>query len=205
VVEFKNEQIDRAVAMLRHIPGAAEKAMARAINRAIKSARAATVKQIRMVYRAPASAIRLSIGKPIMATPQKLRASLTTKGRRLTLYDFGPTPKREGTGGPGKRALRIAVRRDSMVKAFRGAFVIKADSGKMHVAVRSKSKFVISKKTGKRVQKIRALYSPAAAQMAGKKKVIEAVEAAAQIQLDARLDHEINAILNKYDKPGRRR
>lgn len=193
MVTFDLEQIDRAVRDLQHIPGAAQKALARAMNRAIDGARTTAVKLVRATYRVSAADVKATIGKPSYATPAKLQAGFTSKGKRVPLYAFGPKPSEPGTGGRGKPYLRVAVKRGRPKSKIKRAFIARV-RGRLQIMIR---------KTKAR-KPIKPLFGPAIPQMMGVEDTIAEVERIAKQRLDARLDHEIQALLDGFGRSSRR-
>ena len=200
MVTFTAEQIDRAVAMLQHLPGAAQQAMARAMNRAIEGARTTAAKQIRSEYRVTSAAVKATM-RLERATPTRLQAEVRSTGPRLPLYSFGPTPDQPGTGGrfPGlgmtRPPLRVSVKRGggkAARKVITGAFVARM-GGRLHVAWR----------LGAKRKPIEPLFSAAIPQMMGVASVVKEIERVAQQRLDERLDHEISWALDKAAGRGR--
>lgn len=189
MVDFTAEQIDRAVRLLKHLPGAAQKAMARAMNRALEGARTTAVKMARRRYNVNSAAIKATI-KLRRATPAQLSAEVLSVGRKLNLFAFGTTPNRAGTGGrlPGVGAtrppLRVAVLRGKRPGPIGGAFVAPVGG-----------KLVVARRKGKARMPILKLSGPAIPQMIGVESVIAEVERVALKRLDARLAHEIDRAL----------
>jgi hypothetical protein len=197
VVTLTADQIGRAQAALAGVRGGADRAMMRALNRAVGSARAELVRQVRSAYRVSASAIRetLTIRR---ATSSTLSAEVVSTGRRIPLIDFGPRPDRPGTGGPGRSPLQVATSRESAPSPIDGAFVAALSPLRRGVYERHGSKKPMRRRaTGKErlAQPLRELFGPAIPQMAGQPEIAQAIEDRAREQLDARLDHEIGRLL----------
>lgn len=194
MVTFEAMQVDRAVELLKHLPGKAQQAMARAMNRAIEGARTEVKRAVRKEYK-PSSAEIAATMRLRKATPARLEAEVQSSGHRIPLFEFGPTPSTPGTGGRfsgygmTRPPLRVSVKRKKPPGAIPGAFVAKAN--RLHVW----------RRTGKKRFPIEPLFGPAIPQMMGHELAIEAVyrrvEAAAQKRLDARMDHEIDFLLSK--------
>jgi hypothetical protein len=206
VITFTAEQIDRAVAILAHLPDAAQKAMARAMNRAIEGAKTTAAKQIRTRYRVSSERIKETMELE-KATPTKLSAQVKSSSRRPTLYQFGPTPDQPGTGGrfPGigmtRPPLRVAALRKRAPVPIRRAFVLRSKEGNMLIGFRVKGTRM---KSNPKKEKIQTLYGPAVPQMMGTKTISGAIEARAQEVLDKRLEHEISWALGQAAAKGGR-
>ena len=186
-VTLTGDQIARAAEALQHIAGGAEKAMARAINRAIEGARVAAVKDIRVRYNVKARDVRQTMTLR-RAKPSDLSASVTSIGRKLPLFAFAPRPSKPGTGGKGRSHLTVSVRKGRRTKhrrAWVGTF-----GSRLQVAMR----------VGKKRRPIRVLKGPAIPQMLGVPDVIAEVERVATERLDQRIDHEIRVLLERLDR-----
>ena len=187
MIEIKADQIERAQALLRHIPRAVPKALANAINRAAQGGRTDAVKKAREIYVIPAGRVRETI-EISKAQPSKLSAMVLARGRPRALSYFKITPskptKRKPKGGVNAQVKRGAGGRIAK------SFVAKMASG--HVGVFNRqgaSRFPI-------VQR----YGPSVPQMIGSSTVTRFVEEGARRRLSERLDHEINRILRGYGK-----
>jgi hypothetical protein len=179
-------QTDRVEEALRELPGAAARAMARALNRAAVAGRQAAVTAIGERYAVKANDVRSKITLST-ATPDKLEVRVEAKSPALALGYFPHSPARPGTGGPGRPILRAEVRRGSS-KPFPGAFITTIN-GKPRVMLRTGGKTA----TGK--QAIASVYSVPIAVMLGADSVRDAVEQRALEVLDERIDHEIDRAL----------
>lgn len=188
MVTIRGEQIDRAVRLLAHLPGASAQAMARAMNRAIEGARTASAKAIRGEYRVSAADVKKTMTLR-WATPARLDAEVKSVAPRVPLFAFGPRPTEPGTGGPGKPTLRVGVKRAGGRKPLKGAFIVRLGQ-KLHVA---------SRKGAKRFP-LEVHYGPAVPQMLGVESVVRQVEEVAQQRLDARLEHELGRALEQADR-----
>ncbi|MBM4319684.1 MAG: hypothetical protein FJ125_06930, partial [Deltaproteobacteria bacterium] len=179
---FTPEQVDRAVRLLAHLPGAAAQAMARALNRALEGARTAAAKQTRAEYRVSTAAIKATM-RLVRATASRLEAAVVSRGQRIPLFTFGPKPDQPGTGGVGKPQLRVGVKRAGGRKELQSAFVARVGR--------------VARRKGKERFPLESLFGPAVPQMMHNEAVIARVEAIVQERLDARLDHEIAWALEK--------
>jgi len=187
-ITFTPEQLDRAVRLLAHLPGKAQQAMARAMNRALEGARAAAAKAIRGEYRVSAADVKKTMTLR-WATPARLDAEVKSVAPRVALFAFGPKPNEPGTGGPGRPTLRVGVKRAGGRKPLKGAFVVRLGR-KLHVA---------SRKGAKR-SPLEVHFGPAVPQMLHAESVTRQVEAVAQQRLDARLEHELGRALEQADR-----
>lgn len=176
------DQVERAERYLAGIPGAAARAMSKAMNRAAGSARAEAVRAITARYATRTTDVRNMI-KLSTSTPDRLEVAITARSSALSLGYFPHTPKKPGTGGPGRPALRAEIKRGAG-KEVRGAFVVRVNSG-LRVMTRT------GQKTSSGRDGMRSLYTIPLAEMMGRPDVREAVEEAVIETLDRRLSHEI--------------
>ncbi len=183
MVTIDTEQIERATAILREIPGGVEKAQSRAINRALAATRTQVVKSIREEYNVKTRDVRETI-KIHKATPTNPAGSVTSTGSMIPLIKFGPRPSTPGTGGPGRPDLRVSVKKGES-KTNPGAFVARMKSGALGVYRR---------KTAKR-HPIEQLYGPAIPIMAGAADVAMEIEEKAQAIVGQRFEHEVTRLL----------
>lgn len=181
MIELTAEQIDRAERLLERIPGAAPKAMARAINRATESARTEAARKVRALYYITQKDVTSTI-KIYKASPSDLSAMVLSRGNLIALTKFRVTPKKPQP----KRRREIIVR----VKRGGGGVVKKAFVARMksgHIGV--------FKRAGERRYPIDQMYGPSIPEMLGNSSVTGWVEEKARERLDQRLDHEINRLL----------
>jgi hypothetical protein len=181
-------QMDRATAALAELPGAAERAMARALNAAAASGRQAAVKAITGRYAVRAGDVREKISLST-ATPESLAVMVRAKSPALALGYFPHAPTRPGTGGRGKPPLRAEVLR-GREKAVAGAFIATIN-GKPRVMLRTGARTAAGRGA------IASVYSVPIAEMLGAPSVREAVEQRALEVLDERVDHEIDRELGR--------
>lgn len=182
-VSMKDEKIRRAVELLRD-EGKVRKAAARAINRSIDSARAETVRQVPKLYAVKQKQVRDRVTTR-RAGADSLSASVTWRGYALNIADFSVRP---GRPNPAKRPmLRAMVSRQTGFDPYHGAFLI--NRGGRQQAFRRRRQ-----NDGR--YPITGVWGPSIPQLIGAKSVREAVEERAREQLDARLDHEINRLLD---------
>lgn len=179
-------QMERAEALLAELPGAAARAMARALNRAAVAGRQRAVQAITERYAVKASDVRAKITLTT-ATPEQLGVSVLARSPSLSLGYFPHKPTRSGTGGRGKPALTAEVLRGNR-KPFPGAFVATIN-GQPRIMVRTGGK------TSGGKDAIRSVYTVPMAAMLGVASVREAVEQRALEVLDERVDHEIDQAL----------
>lgn len=182
--------LERARDFLVTIPGAAEKAVARALNRAASVGRDEAIKAIDARYAVRPSDVRDKITTKA-ATPNNLVISIVARSGPLALGYFPHTPIESGTGGRGKPVLRAEVIR-GQEKDVPGAFVAPIN-GKPRIMIRTGGKTA----TGKAA--IKSVSTVPIASMLGAESVQEAVETRALAVFDQHLDREIDRALGKSE------
>lgn len=181
MIDFTVEKIERAERLLEQIPGAAPKAMARAINRATESTRTEAARKVRSMYYISQKDVTSTI-KINKASPSDLSAMVLSRGNLIALTRFRVTPKKPQP--KRKKEIMVRVKRGGG-GSIKKAFVAKMKSG--HVGV--------FKRAGKRRYPIDQLYGPSIPEMIGNPRVSGWVEEKASERLDQRLDHEIKRLL----------
>ncbi len=188
VVTSAADSLARARLFLGTIPGAAERATARAINVGIKAALPVAVETIVARYAArPADvlqALRITTAKPA-----NLEASLVARSGSLALGYFPHDPAAAGTGGPGRPQLTAEVKRGA-AKAVGGAFVATI-GGKPRIMIRTGGVTAAGKGA------LKTLFTVPLAQMLGVEAVRDAVEVKALAIIDARMTAEIDRELGR--------
>lgn len=187
MIDLTVEQIELARQMLGHIPGALPKAVVGAINRSAEGARTDAVRQVRDEYVITAARVRETIGIR-KADPTNLVAIVTSRGRPRALSYFKLRPGKVTKRRPAE-GVYVQTKR-SGGGTIAKSFVAKMASG--HVGVFNR--------TGAARFPIVQRYGPSVAQMLGNKSVSRYIEEGANRRLDARLNHEINRLLARYDK-----
>jgi hypothetical protein len=181
---------ERAVAFLGSIPGAAERATARALNRAAAAGREAAIVSIDQRYAVKPSDVRDKI-RLTAATPAELSVQVVAKSNALSLGYFPHTPGSPGTGGRGRALLQAEVIR-GQERAVGGAFIASIN-GRPRVMIRTGN----ATKTGR--TQIRSVYGPPIAVMMGAESVRQAIEDKAHAVLDEQLGVEIDRELGKAE------
>lgn len=173
-----DKAVERAKKLLSDVPGGAETALMRAINRATQSGKAQAVREVRARYTVKAGDIRKTL-TTTKATRTSLEAEIVSRGSPLGLASFKHAPKTDTTGNARKR-VRVAVMKDGGLKPLGQAFVWQ---GKIMQRV-GKTRLPVEKKIG-----------PSVPSMIGNPEVVEAIESKTQEAVVTRLDHEVDRIL----------
>lgn len=179
---------ERAQAFLGAIPKAAEKATARALNKAAAAARDSAVDAITDRYAVRAADVREKITLTT-ATPDKLGVEVKARSNSLALGYFPHTPGEIGTGGPGRPVLRAEILRGGE-RSIAGAFLAPIN-GKPRIMIRTGG----TTKTGR--TQIKSVYTVPMASMLGASSVRDAVEDRAAEVLDEQLEREIDRALKE--------
>lgn len=180
--------LERARAYLATVAGGAERAMARALNRAAVIGRDQAVALIDRRYAVRPSDVREKITLRD-ATPNNLVMHIIARSGPLGLDYFPHAPNVAGTGGPGKPLLRAEILR-GQEKAIPGAFVATIN-GKPRVMLR------VGGKTATGKAKIKRVPAVPIAVMLGVEAVRTAVEARAFQVFDEQLGRELDREIGK--------
>lgn len=178
---FKGDkEIEKISKLLQNIPNAMPKAVSRAANRAIQSARTQGVKTVRSEYviKAGDANATLSVSK---ATVSQLNATVRSTGRPTPLTKFKTRKKRKGVYARVKKSGGGDIE---------GAFYATTPNGHRGVFLRK----------GRERYPIKNLHGPSVPQMFGNESVVEAMEKRAQEQFETRLIHETGRLLKGWSK-----
>ena len=172
MIQISEEGLARANALLRHIPGAFPKAVARAANRALDGMRTDAAKETRQRYFVTAADVRKTITLR-KAGPGNMQAAMISRGKRRGLEEYRVTPHAGKRGG-----AKAAVKREGGLKPIPKAFFL---PGKKPPFIR----------VGKARREIRALRGPAVPQILKNEETVEALEMGAAERFAKRLNHEV--------------
>jgi hypothetical protein len=183
-ISLNEKQFQLVRTVLGAFPEKAEKAIARAINRAVEGGRTDAVKAVCEEYEIKPSKVRQSINI-VRANPQKLQAQIISTGRPLPLIQFKVNPKSTRT----KRRVIAGVKFGNAIE-MPHAFIQKMSNG--HVGVFERAKF-----GGKLVGRmpIEQKYAPSFPQMLGNDEVLKYIEMKAHYRLDKELRHQVTYLL----------
>lgn len=183
--EVTSDMLGRAEKMLKGIPGAAEKAVARALNRALVAGRAEGVRAARSEYTIKAAAVRSGFAGMKRARPKDLTAELTAKGKPQALKEYKHSPSSPTTGA--KRApIRVAVKKGGLKPLGDRTFV--GESG--HIVHR----------LGSTSYPLEALSGPSVPAILRNEGVSEQIMDRMSEVAESRLDHEILYALEESAK-----
>jgi hypothetical protein len=187
MITIDADQVARAEAVLKHIPGGAPKAIANALNRVAEGVRTEAVRKVRERYYIRARDVNETI-RIKKATPEDPVVIIRSTGSPLALSKFRINPAKP----PSKRRKTPIIAR--VVKgaggSIRGAFVARMASG--HIGVFHRA--------GKARLPIVERFGPSVPQMLGHESVTRYIEEQARERLESRLDHEIERMLRGVGK-----
>ena len=177
-MEFDESQVlEKAQRYLMDIPGGAKKAVMRAINRAIEGGATTASREVTKVYTVKAKDVRKTISLQ-KANEEDLTASLTSRGRPLSLASFAHKPQNDTTGSK-RKPVTVAVRRGTFKPIDRG-FIWKGH---------------IFKRVGKARLPVQFLYAPSIPVMLSQDNISSAVKERISADFEKRLEHETGRLL----------
>lgn len=195
---------DRTKQLLAHIPGAAEKAMARAINKAISTANTEAIKRVKGRYTISDSELRRGI-KIIKATNNHLTATLiaTSSLHRIAKFKVGKGPNVEVIKGNNKKFPYsfLAKMKSGHVGLFarEEKYVVPGSQSSYASKLKSKNASRGQNRGEKgsviRRQKIVEVSSVSTAEMVGYYEIIEETMKIAEEKLAAELDRQVALFL----------
>lgn len=169
---------------LQHLPKAAGKALARAVNRALEGARTDAIKKICAEYSVRPVDVRKTL-HIVRATPEKPEAHILSSGSAIPLIKFRVSPSKP----PQQKHKKIGERKNVVAGVkfgtatpFPYSFVAKVGNG--HVGV-------FSRVAGESLP-IKQKWGPSVPQMLGSEAVLKYIEEQAKGRLEKELRHQIN-------------
>ena len=186
----KTEKFTEVARLLAHMPGAAEKATARAINRAVDKARTEVIARVAERYNISSAEIQKTT-KIVGARPNRLAAVIYYTSRRgLAITKVKTKPKMP----PTQKAVEVRMRRRVSSEIIAGqkkewphAFIAQMKSG--HVGLFSREK------DSKKRLPIHERVTVNVPGMAGHYSIINSVLELAQAKLDEELDRQMQLFL----------
>lgn len=169
-VEVDGQELEKAQAMLKNIPGAMERALRHTKSRVIEGMRTDAVSSTREKYYAKSGDIRKSI--------RVTSTGIISRGKRLMLQNYYLSPK-----SPVKKShgLKGAVKKDG-IKSLPGAFILRLGAaGRAWPYIR----------VGKGRWGIKALHSPSIPQIVKNEQTLEYMESGVQRRFEDRMRHEV--------------
>lgn len=190
MIEIDPSALTKAEAMLKDIPGAAQKAAKTAIKKTMKGAQQAAIKKVRERY-----TIKPAYIKPTITTisgENGMIAGFKSRGRVNDLSYFKHTPASVPKKRPeaGKYLFSQVIKGEGGTIAH--AFLARMSSG--HVGVFQRMGHGASNES----LPIEKMAGPSTPQMLGSPTVSDFVQQNMEERLDVNIDHEINAFLMGY-------
>lgn len=171
-----------AFTALSEIPGAAENAASRAINRALAGARTDATKAAGSTYTIKRQDIRKTY-RIERASKKELQGRLLSVGRRLGFFHYRVRPVTDTTGNK-RRPVRVEIRKGSPFYVTDG-FVWR---GK------------VMQRDGPKRMPIHKMDGPAPPQLLASPALAASVTEKMQSRFEQRLEHEVAAILKGFTK-----
>lgn len=204
MITMDSGEIGRAERALRRVPGGAQKAVARALNRAVQSGKTAASKSARQTHLLQPK--KLSEALTVKRADAGLVASLIARGkpRALTYYKVKPSHplyaqvKKSGGGSiPDGFTATMKTRHN-------GVFVRRQEGSRGPIKKYLQSEKPRNKKRGGGMTKGRAaikeLFGPSVPGIMKNQSAIDAFSAQAEETFSNRLRHEVKALVKGYAK-----
>lgn len=184
MITISNDTLAKHAETLKNLGSNGNKALARALNRAIDAGATQAARSASSRYLVANGTVKKTI-KTKKANANNLSAKFISSGGAIPLINFKTNPKSVPTKKP-KKLLQAGVLRGGGIKSIKNAFISRGkSSGKVHVLQR----------TTDNAYPIKILYGPSIPQMIGSEKVGKQVEERAIEVLDSRVQHEFDRML----------
>lgn len=178
-VKLDEKALLRAERALSEVKGGADKAIARAMNRAVSMSRTQSGKLLTAAYTVKSGTVKKDFHIR-RAKPKDMVATLKVSGTKIPYKDFKIRPRNDTTG-KNIKPVKVEIRKGNPFKVERG-YVWQGNVFKR----RGKSRLPVIKEQG-----------PAVAQMLKQEKVLDEVIEGLEKNFSERLDHEVEYILSK--------
>ena len=187
-ISLSEGQLKNVRDSLLHIPGAADKAIARAINKAAEKARTEGIKAICGEYAIKPSDVRKTI-HIVRARPGNLSAQIISTGGPIPLIKFHVTPRKPPAKGTKVKDREVVIAGVKFGNAadMPHSFIARMPNG--HLGV-------YSRKSGAGRNPIKQRYGPAVPQMLGNLSVLGYIETRANERLEKELRHQISYLFS---------
>lgn len=185
-IEIQRETMERASRILSEVPDGVERAAVAAINRGLSKIKTTAFQGIKEVYTVQPKALNSATKTKVKkADKEELAGYVEFSGVKIPLYKFQVTPKKPATG----RTVKAQIKRDGG-SVYESAFVAAMNQSTGHTGV--------FRRTEEKRFPIKEYMGLSAAQMAKQEEISEKVQRGAQELANARMEHEIERILNQY-------
>ena len=195
ILEIKPDKrsFETALSLLQHIPGAAQKAAATAINETNKAAKKKAAAAVQEVY---AIKHRREINKTlkvVWAKSNSLYGELRSKGKSISLRHFAGSPRDKDTTGANRRPIRVAVLKENPPKPLATGFI---SSSKNNQIFRRTGKPRPTKSNPDAKGWIKKAESVSTPQMQGNAKVGPHMQNQMQAAFEEKMQQAVNDILS---------
>lgn len=199
MIEISSEAVERVENILSEVPGGAQKALSAAMNRGLAKVRSAAFKEVRTVYAVQYAALKKATKVKVKNTSKgNLAGEISFSGVKIPLYKFKVTPQAIGT----RATVKGSLMQGGGMTEFANAFIAMMPNGHIGAFERTGTQSMPSRtkshEESKYTEKISELMGLSAAQMISNLDVMNKIEADAQETVNARIEHEIDRILNGY-------
>ncbi len=185
MIEVNSDELQKAIDLLQHMPGAARRATKTALRKSINGAKVDAKNKVRERYTIKPKYIT----RTLKAKVEDMSAILSSRGPVNDLAYFAHRPKSVPKRRPG-------VGKYTWVQVVKGqggtiahAFLARMKSG--HVGIMRRT-------NGNASLPIAKLNAPSTPQMLGHPSIVEFMEGRIQERFSKNLDHEVNAFLMGY-------
>ena len=198
MIEISSEAVERVENILSEVPGGAQKALSAAMNRGLSKVKTAAFKEVRSVYAVQYAALKEATKTKVKNTSKgNLAGEISFSGVKIPLYKFKVTPQAVATGA----TVKASTMKGSMTE-FSHAFIAMMSSGHIGVFERTGTQGIASRleayNRSKHTEKVSEIMGLSAVQMISNENIMDKTEADAQETVNARIEHEIDRILNGY-------
>lgn len=191
------EDIKRAQGILASVNGNIDKALSRAINKAVQGVKAEVVRQTTGEYYVKTYEVRKHIEEK-RANQRRLQASIIASGRPIAMSKFKispkTVPKQAGVRVKDRKKISVTIKQSGPTTKYKHAFLARFRSGYIGLVERT------NKTTARGKRKLSQLYSLSIPQMIGQPQTITRLKEVSDERLMQELRRQVNLLLKKGDK-----
>lgn len=182
-VEVDRKQLDRAISLLKHLPGGVQKASKRAIGAALTAGRTRAAREVPKIYAINKDMVKASFSVRKSAN-NALVGELTSRGPGLPYSAFPHEPDSGDTTGRKRTQIRVTIK--------------KGNTFGMRTGFRYNGNILrrIPVKHSGWDKNLEIPYSVSIPQMVGNAQIAPQVQERMQEQFEKRLDNQVNHLLN---------
>ena len=195
ILEIKPDKrsFETALSLLQHIPGAAQKAAATAINETNKEAKKKAAAAVQEIY---AIKHRMEIKKTlkvVWAKPNSLMGQLRSKGKTISLRHFAGSPRNKDTTGANRRPISAAVLKENPPKPLATGFISSEKNNQIFKRTGKPRKSKSNPDATGYIEKAESVSTP---QMLGNAKVGPHMQEQMQAAFEEKMHQAVNDILS---------